>query len=251
MFAKIILTFSMTFLLWACAGLIPQDLAYFVQIDPVLPDSRGDISLDAEDSSAVFSKEGVLIKVKHMNDTILNQLYPPLFDGRHVNPYTHDTKSEEKGYIPPRFTVFDVSVHNKTYAKIEFDPAKSVLQLDNGEEYRYYDPGREGAVVLGGNSFSKYYGVELGISGNEKNLVLERMGLIYKSIYHRHRPVFKDTDRKGFLIFDPLPEETKEIVLKINEFVLSFDPDGNPENTIDIEYRFIVDQGVVGGTVSN
>jgi hypothetical protein len=232
-------------LLCGCAGLIPPRVAYQVLMAPVLPEGRGDYSIDYQDSSVVFSKEGALIKVKPMTDDELNSLYPDLFDGRHVNPYTNSVPDPLKGFIRPRFTVFQVTVVNMTYAKIEFDPALAELITDAGEDFRYYDAGREGANPLGGNSFTKYYKTELGISGNEKELSLERMGIVYKTIYHRSRPVFRDDKRMGMVAFDPLPENVRSIRLRLNRFVLSFDANNNPQQTIDIEYSFKVDQQVV------
>ena len=142
---------------WGCAGLIPAELQYMVDIDPILPKGRGDYHIDPEDSSVVFSKEGAIVAIRHLTDEELNREFPPLLDGRHVNPYTYAEVDPNKGYAPPRFTVFDVTVTNNTYAKVEFDPAKAVLITDQGEEFRYYDAGREGANPLGGNSFSKYF----------------------------------------------------------------------------------------------
>ena len=243
--AVVIFIFSAVGFALGCAGLIPPKLKYQMQMEPLLPEGRGDYYIDLEDSSLVFSKEGALIKIKHVTDDQLNQQFPVLFDGRHVNPYTHEMKDPDKGYIPPRFTVFQVTVINMTYAKIEFDPVKSILITDTGENLRYYDPGRKGTNPLGGNTFSEYYRTELGISGNEKELNLERMGVVYKTVYHRHRPIFKESQFTGFLVFDTLPERNQEIAVKINEFVLSFDASGNPENTVDVEFRFKVDQGVI------
>ncbi|MBM3280604.1 MAG: hypothetical protein FJY95_21380 [Candidatus Handelsmanbacteria bacterium] len=230
-----------------CAGgLIPTKQKYVVEMNAVLPEGRGDFSTDPDDSSTVFSKEGLLIKVKPLSDEELNRRFPPLYDGRHVNPYTFDQKEVSTSYIPPRFTVFDVAVINNTYAKIQFDPAKAVMVTGDGRSYRYYDPGREGHLAEGGNSFSKYYRVELGISGYEKELALERMGVVYKSVYHRDRPVFKEDRRQGLLVFDPLPQDYKEgeVVLHFNGFVLSFDASGKPENTVDVEFRYQVKQGI-------
>ena len=214
---------------------------------PILPEGRGDYQIDPDDSSTVFSKEGVLIKIKPLTDDELNRRFPPLFDGRHINPYTYDQKEVQGSFIPPRFTVFDITVINKTYAKVEFDPAKALMTTGDGRAYRYYDPGREGFLAEGGNSFSKYYRVELGISGYEKELALERMGVVFKSVYHRDRPVFKEDQRQGLLVFDPLPQDYKdgEVVLTFNQFILSFDASGNPENTADIEFRFHVKQQIV------
>jgi len=240
-------------ILWGCAGgLIPTKQKYSVVMEAILPEGRGDYSIDPDDSSTVFSKEGLLIKVKHLADEELNRRIPPLYDGRHVNPYTYHQKEVQTSYIPPRFTVFEVTVINNTYAKIEFDPAKALMITGDGETYRYYDPGREGYLPEGGNSFSKYYRVELGISGYEKELALERMGHVYKTIYHRQRPVFNEDRRRGMLIFDPIPQDYQEgaVFLKFNQFVLSFDASGNPENTIDVEFRFKVKQQIVSAAKS-
>jgi hypothetical protein len=242
--ALALMALSLVALSWGCAGLVPPELEYRVHMEPDLPEGRGDIYVDLEDSATVFSKEGLLIRVRHLTDEELNDRFPPLFDGRNVNPYTRDEKDPELGYVLPRFTVFEVSVTNNTYAKVELDPAKTVLE-SAGETYRYYDPGREGAVVLGGNSFSKYYKMELGTSGNEREVNLERMGIIYKTVYHRDRPIFRGDTRTGMIVFDPLPPENDHLTLKVNEFVLSFDASGNPEETIDVEFDFVVDQGVV------
>ena len=210
-----------------CGGLVPPELAYRIHLSPDLPEGRGDFFIDVEDSSTVFSKEGLLIKVRYLTDDELNERFPPLFDGRNVNPYTRGEKDPELGYVLPRFTVFEVTVTNNTYAKVDLDPAKAIM-ISGGETYRYYDPGREGAVVLGGNSFTKYYKMELGTSGNEREINLERMGIIYKTVYHRDRPVFRGDSRSGFLVFDPLPPENTDLTLKIDDFVLSFDASGIP-----------------------
>ncbi len=229
---------------WGCAGLIPPELVFDVHMGPILPEGRGDFSIDLEDSSTVFSKEGLLIKVRHMTDGELNDRYPPLFDGRQINPYTRGEKDPELGYILPRFTVFEVTITNNTYAKVELDPA-NVTMTSAGESYRYYDPGREGAVVLGGNSFTKYYKMELGTSGNEREINLERMGIIYKTVYHRGRPIFRGDRSTGFLVFDPLPEANEDLVLIFKDFILSFDASGNPEETVDVEFSFDVNQRVI------
>ena len=75
------------------------------------------------------------------------------------------------------------------------------------------------------------------------------MGLIYKTAFHRFRPVFRGDERSGTLTFDKLPQDAKEIVLTVSDFVLSFDASGNPERTIDFECRFAVKQGVIESEV--
>jgi hypothetical protein len=233
--------------LWGCSGLIPVDMVYLIDMEPVLPEGRGDYYIDQDDSSIVFSKEGALLKIKPLSSDELNRRHPRLFDGRHINPYTYEKKDLEKWYIPPRFTVFEVTVVNKTYAKIQFDPARAKLFTDKGEEFRYYDPGRagEGVDPLGGNRFSEYYQTELGRSGIDKELNLERMGVIYKSAFHRFRTVFREDERRGLIVFDPLEEDVGRIRLEVEGFALSFDSNGRPELTVDAEFDFIVEQGAV------
>ena len=230
---------------YGCAGLVPAPLEYQIHVQPVLPEGRGNMYVDQEDSSVVFCKEGAIIRVKLLSDDELNLRFPRSNDGRFVNPYSHAKKDPTKGYVPPRFTVFEMTIINETYAKIEFDPAKSILSTEKRQEFRYYDAGREGANPLGGNSFNKYYRIEAGRTGNELQLNMERRGLINRSIYHRHRPVFKGDRRAGLLVFDPLPDKTRQIRLAVREFVLSFDANGNPEETVDVEFEFNIDQQVV------
>ena len=231
-----------------CAGLIPPDFEYRVELDPLLPEGRGDYFVDHDDGSVVFSVEGALIKVKPWSDQELNAEIQPLWDGKHVNPYTSGEENPELGYTPPIFSVFKVTVVNKTYSKIEFDPANALLFTDAGDQFTFYDASRKSDSP---NNFRKYYKVELGISGNEKTLALERMGVVYKTAYHRHRPVFRGDQHSGFLAFDPVPQDVNEITLKINAFVLSFDANDQPERTVDCEFRFKVEQGVVEKAVGD
>ena len=230
------------------AGLIPQEMYYEVALTPVIPKGQGEYQSDPDDpQTVIFSHEGMVVKIRPYTDAELNELYPPLFDGRHTNPYTTNQLDIDLGYVPPIFLVFDVEVINETYAKIEFDPAKTLFRTDKGKKMRYYDPGRagEGVHPLGGNLFSTYYQTEMGRSGLDKDINLERMGVIYKTAFHRFRSVFRGDKRSGKLAFDSLPKDVTEVVLSINEFVLAFDANGNPENTIDFECRFKVEQGVV------
>ena len=47
-------------LAWGCGGLLPPELVYDLHVDPILPEGRGDYSIDLEDSAMVFSHEGLL-----------------------------------------------------------------------------------------------------------------------------------------------------------------------------------------------
>ena len=127
------------------AGLIPQEMYYEVALTPVIPKGQGEYQSDPDDpQTVIFSHEGMVVKIRPYTDAELNELYPPLFDGRHTNPYTTNQLDIDLGYVPPIFLVFDVEVINETYAKIEFDPAKTLLTTDTGKKMRYYDPGVRG-----------------------------------------------------------------------------------------------------------
>jgi hypothetical protein len=229
-----------------CAGLIPPELVHRMHMKPLVPEGRGDYYVDLEDSSLVFSIEGALIKVRHLNDQELDQDFPPLWDGKHINPYTSGEVSPDIGYTPPIFTVFRVTVTNSTYSKIEFDPAQAIVLTDAGERLTFYDASRGSDSP---NNFRKYYRVELGISGQEKSLALERMGTVYKTAYHRARPVFRGDTHSGLVAFDPLSQDVREITLTINDFVLSFDANNNPQQTVDCEFRFAVEQQIKPATL--
>ncbi len=228
-------------LLTGCAGLIPPEFVHRMHMKPMVPEGRGDYYVDLEDSSLVFSVEGALINVKHLNDQELDLDFPPLWDGKHINPYTSGEVNPDIGYTPPIFTVFRVTVTNSTYSKIEFDPAQAIVLTDVGERLTFYDASRGSASP---NNFRKYYRVELGISGQEKNLALERMGTVYKTAYHRARPVFRGDTHSGLIAFDPLSPDVREITLTFNDFVLSFDANDNPQETVDCEFRFSVGQQI-------
>ena len=180
--------------------------------------------------------------MKHLTDRHLDEEFPPLWDGKHINPYTSGEVDPDIGYAPHFFTVFRVTVTNSTYSKIEFDPAGAVVHTDAGERLTFYDASRGSDSP---NNFRKYYRVELGISGQEKNLALERMGTVYKTAYHRARPVFRGDTHSGLIAFDPVSKDVGEITLSISDFVLSFDANDNPQETVDCEFRFKVDQQII------
>ena len=46
-------------LAWGCGGLLPPELVYDLHVDPILPEGRGDYTIDLEDSAMVFSHEGL------------------------------------------------------------------------------------------------------------------------------------------------------------------------------------------------
>ena len=98
---------------------------------------------------------------------------------------------------------------------------------------------------LGGNKFSAYYQTERGRSGLDKDINLERMGMIYKTAFHRFRPVFRGDKRSGKLAFAIISQDVKSVTLSVQDFILAFNPSGGAESTIDFEFKFDVKQGIV------
>ncbi len=240
----VLMAFLVLIVVVGCS-LIPPKLKYYVRFTPdknML--SRESYYIDPEDSSVVFDYEGMKVKVKYLNDKQLNDEFPDKsYRENPTNPYTYGMKKDpEKGYVPSRFTVFQVTVINHPFAKVQFDPSKAVLITDRGEEFYYYDILERDAKH--GNSFENYYRSRMGRSGNEKFWYEERMGLVRSTLY-RSDAVFKGDKSIGKLVFDPLHPDVKRVKLTFNDFVVRFDPYGVPLDMIDIEFEFDVDQGVI------
>ena len=96
---------------------------------------------DPEDSTTVFEREGFRLKLRYLSDQALNQEYAPFYLPRAESESLHlwgQDRDLDRGYAPPRFTVFEMTVVNQSYPKVMVDPAKMVLRTDRGGEYRYW-----------------------------------------------------------------------------------------------------------------
>ena len=83
-----------------------------------------------DEGLASYHLEGSRIDVQYMTDSVLNGMFPDDSTGGRLstNPYTYgDWMDPNLGYVPNRFTVFNVSVYNYTYSKMELDPLKVIL----------------------------------------------------------------------------------------------------------------------------
>lgn len=221
---------------------IPE-LVYEVEATPVLPESETFYS-DPIDSSVVWSQSGVQVKVKFFNDRMLDERYPPKF-----SPYTlTGWKDPRKGYTPPLWTTFEITVINRTRESVELDPTRAVLRLDNGHFYYC----RQGVGLYHDRTHYADYSY-LKWSGQEGNVQFyaqnDRNQIWNKSEYLREKPVRKGRKYSGMLTFPPLPEDVKSFTLEINDFILAFDKFevgfGHPTEFTDIHFDFDVEQGVV------
>jgi hypothetical protein len=192
------------------------------------------------DNSVVFSKEGLQVKVRYVSDEALNTEVPGS-----ENPFTYRNQVDPKqGYVPIRFTVFQVTVLNPTFDKVALYPERAVLITDRGQVLHSYAITR-GDALGDPRNFETYFlsrGVQ---SGNEQKLYLEQMGVVRGTVYHRDSPIFKGKSYTGKMVFDPLPKTTREVRFQIRDFVLEFGIYDIPETLLTIEFPFSVEQGVV------
>ena len=223
-----------------CRGLfVPTEMTYSSQMRPI-GDKQSDRSLGSysvTDKSAIYTLEGVRVKIEPLDDNALNALFPEdSSKGRFsTNPYTYGNWIDPlKGYRPKRFTVFRVTVINDIYAKVLLDPIKSFIVTNNGEKlYAYGIP-----AFSPHESFERYYRALRGQSGNEFYRFDLRMGNVRSSAYLEDQLVFKGESYSGLIAFAPLSEKTIELELVVRDFVLKFDASGQPVESVDIKMQF-------------
>jgi len=223
------------------ALLAVPEVEYYVEARPVLP-GGGDYYIDPIDSSVVWSQEGVQVKVKFFTDQMLDAQYNPA-----VSPYTLTPwKAPRLGYTPPLWTVFEVTVINRTRERVELDPTRAILQLDNGNFYYC----RQGAGWWWDPShyFDYSYIKWASRDGDVQYYAnFDRNDIWNRSEYQREKPVVKGNKYTGKLTFPRLPEETRSVTLEISDFILGFDRFavgyGNPTEFTDLKFQFEIAQG--------
>ena len=215
---------------------------YYIDVDSVLPDTEA-YYIDPIDSSVVWSEQGIQVKVKFYDDAMLDAEYDIRF-----TPYTlTEVEIPDLDYTPPLWTVFEVTVINRTRERVELDPTRTILRLDDGSRLI----SRQGV----GNWYDKdeYFDYSyLKWGGQEGNVgyhaSLDRNPIWERSEYRREKPVRKGSIYSGKLTFPPLPEGTKSFTLEVNGFILAFDRFavgyGNPVEFTDLKFDFNVDHGV-------
>ena len=252
---------------WSCQLTPPVLFKYYLRAEPVLQE-RGAYYVDATDSSAVWSMEGVQVKIRPLNDDILNAEYGV----GPTNPYTLGEWKNRGGFTPPLHTVFQVTIINRTLERVEMDMTRVILRLDNGyrsyaadgpwdgpqgrtdyerKRYRRKETGEPTGPWDHGYPHSYRYlyplrGDDDGRSSQwsrDRGLIAIRSGLL------REKPVRKGQKYDGKITFPPLPADVESFTLEVNDFILTFDSKevgyGNPVETTDMAFRFKVDHGVM------
>ncbi len=190
-----------------------------------------------ENGNISWELSGLRIEVDHMTDAELNELFPEeSVRGKYsTNPYTYGNWVDTRmGYTPNRFTVFKVTVFNRTLPKVMLNPLAAVVETDQGQFLRSY--GITSASPY--QNFENYYRSRRGQSGNEFYRFELRMGMVRSYNYEENQPIFKGENYGGFIVFDPVYSETKEVVLTLEDFVLRFGAFDAPAEVRDLRFDF-------------
>lgn len=252
---------------WGCQLKPRPHLMHYMYAQPVLPEGDEVYYVDPIDSSVVWSKEGVQLKVRPLSDQTLNEEY-----GLEDNPYTVGHWRNEEGFTPAAGTVFQITIINRTRERVEMDFTEVVLRLDNGyhwhlsggpwdgpfghsdyprSRYRMKDTGEATGPWDGGypNSYSyKYpkYGDHDGRSGYYN---VPRGQIASRASLKREKPIRKGQKHNGKISFGALPAGVKEFTLEVNNFILAYDSNevgyGNPIEFTDMVFHFKVDHGMM------
>lgn len=232
-----VLSFSgIIWLLNSCSYFLLQDI--FIPMNFVAADSTTitDSSYTVDGRTWIWQDQGVKIEVEQITDPMLNALFPEI-SGKgefSTNPFTYGNWVDmEKGYTPAKFTVFNIRIFNYTQPKVELDPRKVELQLDNSAVLRSYgldlydDP----------PNMERYLVAHQGSSGNERRRFKEKIGKAKQTMLVKD-PVYKGKTAEGLIVFDPLPPEVKDLKVVIHDLILQFDANDWPSDIRKLTYAF-------------
>lgn len=245
-------------LLWLCClglvfgcALTPRPtLRYHVALRPVLP-AGGEYYVDPVDSSVVWSKEGLQVKVKFLSDAELDRKYDPkrssytLTGWEPISPFS---RAGRLGYTPPLWTAFEVTVINRTLEGVELDPTQAVLRLPDGE---YFYCAEGAGVYREVPHYADYTYLKWGSREGRIHYyaAYDVRQLRDRTQYLREKPVHKGRKYAGLLTFPALPPNARELTLEFDKFIMAFDSFesgyGHPKEFTDLAFHFMVDQGPV------
>ena len=240
---------SVSALIWflsGCSYFLLQDI--FIPMNFVASDSTlTDSTFSVDGRTWVWQAEGVKIELEQMTDPMLNALFPEASKrGEYsTNPYTFgDWVDLEAGYTPAKFTVFAISIFNYLQPKIELDPRKIELVLDNSAVLKSYGLDQYDEPP----NIERYLIANKGSSGNERRRFKEKIGMAKQTILVK-TAVFKGGKSEGLIVFDPLPPEIQKLSVAINDLVMGFDSNNWPSNVRSVKFPFNR-SGSVDGTAN-
>ena len=139
------------------------------------------------------------------------------------------------GYVPDRFTVFELEINNLSLPRVEFAPGKAVLVTDRGDRLRAWGIKKGEAV----ETFEEYYRAQRGAGGNEEEWYRQRLALVERGVYQK-TPLFKGQRQRGKVVFAPLASQVQQVRLQLPEVVVGFDATGTPTQKLALEFPFTV-----------
>jgi len=219
--------------------LYPPEIRYSSYLTPVVFNTSPEYSLDEDTGATVFQIGDSVVEVKYLTEVELNDLFPDdssmgLYS---TNPYTYGNWVDpDLGYTPNRFTVFDLSVINRSFAKMRIDPVEALLITDLGETLNSYT--FSVAAAKYGNSFENYYRSVRGMSGNEYYRHEMRLGNLRGKNYGLDEVIFRGDSYSGLVSFDKLRDEVKRVQLVINDIVYRFDAFNRPADVTSASFSF-------------
>lgn len=219
--------------------LYPPEIRYASYLVPVLVGDDPAYSVDEESDAFLFNIGDSVVEVDYMTESELNDLFPEdSSQGVYsTNPYTYGNWVDpDLGYTPNRFTVFQVTVINRAFAKMRLDPVEAVLETDLGEALHSYT--FSVAAAKYGNSFENYYRSVRGMSGNEYYRHEMRLGNVRGKNYGLDELIFRGDSYSGLVTFDKLRPEVKRLRLVINDIIYRFDAFDRPADVTSAIFNF-------------
>ena len=219
--------------------LYPPEIRYQSILNPVLVGDDPAYSIDEEINAFVFDIGGSSIEVRPMTEQELNDLFPDESDDDiySTNPYTYGNWIDpDIGYTPNRFIVLEVSIINRTFAKMRLDPVEALLITDLGETYHSYT--FSVAAARYGNSFEDYYRARRGLSGNEYYRHEMRLGMVRGRNFGLEEMIFRGDSYSGLITFDSLKPEVERVQLVLKDIVYRFDAFNRPADVTTAHFNF-------------
>lgn len=224
-------------LLAGCLSLTPVKARHVVEL--AAGEAIGETQVDPVDGSVAYVHEGLRLRVQHLTAAQLDAE----IEGEE-NPFVFREVDYDRGFVPQRFTVFQVTLNNPTFDKVLLQPQRAYLVTDRGQILRPYALTR--ADAQGDPRNFETYWLSRGVqSGNQQKLYLERMAVLRGAIFQPGNFVFKGKSYSGKLAFDPLPVGTREVTLHMDRFVLEFGIYDIPKTQLDLRFAFGVRSEVI------
>ena len=224
-------------LIWGCGYyLIP---ARFEPFDAELQAEPGAAATMAvfDDGTVAYVLDRLEVSVRPMTDAELNRQFPSFSkDGGGpaaplpTNPFTFgDWTDPRTGRSPQRFSVFKISVKNYEYPKLKFDPLEVTIESGNGRTY----------YPWGNFDFKEYFRrFAPAHSGLGKMRFNERQDMINHTKYPDDEFVFSGQTVEGFIVFEKIHDDVREIAFHIPNVGTRYDFRSEPVETVDLVYRF-------------